>query len=43
MKKENKQNSIEYKMKCDGKIKQMIPDYSGKYHGKLNDTMTQLM
>ena len=24
------------------KIKQMFPDYSGKYHGKLNDKRTQM-
>ena len=37
MKKENKRNSIEYKMKCDDKIRHNIPDFSGKYHGKLNE------
>ena len=24
-------------MKCDGKLKQKVPDFSEKYHGKLND------
>ena len=25
------------------KIKQKVPDFSGKYHGKLNDKKSQLM
>ena len=29
-------------MKHDGKIKQMSLDFSGKYHGKLNDKRTQM-
>ena len=24
-------------LKCDEKIKQKVPDFSGKYHGKIND------
>ena len=28
-------------MKCDEKIKQMNPDFSGKYHGKLSDKISR--
>ena len=28
-------------MKHDRKIKQVFPDYSGKYHGKLNDKISR--
>ena len=28
-------------LKCDEKIKQNVPDFSGKYHGKLNNKITR--
>ena len=28
-------------LKCDEKIKQKVPDFSGKYHGKINNNMSR--
>ena len=28
-------------LKCDEKIKQNVPDFSGKYHGKLNNKISR--
>ena len=28
-------------MKCDEKIKRKVPDFSGKYHGKLNNKISR--